>query len=223
MLMNSMLNSPGNPMLNSRGKQSGLSMIEVLVTLVILMVGLLGLAGLQTQGLRSEMESYQRVQALILLQDMVGRINANRGNNSVPTDCSALTGQVRYACEWANVTANINAYVAPDIGTPGDGQLAVCAAPSGQARDRCEWSNALKGAGEKSGLSSVGAMIGGRGCVTLVSSDASQISVLVSVAWQGMGKTFSATNLCGKDQYGDNDARRRVVSLTVNIANLSAP
>ena len=61
----------------SRG-QSGFSMIEVLVTLIILLVGLLGLAGLMVQSQRSEVESYQRVQALILLKDMVGRINANR-------------------------------------------------------------------------------------------------------------------------------------------------
>ena len=212
-----------NPMPNSPGKQSGLSMIEVLVTLVILMVGLLGLTGLQTQGLRSEMESYQRVQALILLQDMVGRINANRGNNSLPTVCTALTGTARYACEWDNVRANVNAYVANDIGILTDGQPDVCTALAvGKLRDTCEWSNALKGAGEKSGITSVGAMIGGRGCITLVSSDASQISVQVSVAWQGMGKTLAPINNdCGINQYG-HDAQRRVVSLTLKIGNLSA-
>lgn len=67
-----------NPMTNNPRTQTGLSMIEVLVTLVILLVGMLGLAGLMVLGQRSEMESYQRVQALILLQDMEERINANR-------------------------------------------------------------------------------------------------------------------------------------------------
>jgi len=172
-------------------KQSGTGMIEVMVTLVILLVGLLGLAGLQTQGLRSEMESYQRVQALILLQDMVARINANR--------------------------ANAATYVANNIGTSSE---AVCTGLSGQPRDACEWNKALKGAGEKSGSASIGAMIGGRGCITIV--DAVNQIYQVSVAWQGMGKTIShTTNLCGKDQYGD-DAIRRVVSLTIRIANLSA-
>jgi len=195
---NHKLNSSGNTIFNSPGKQSGLSMIEVLVTLLILMVGLLGLAGLQTQGLRSEMESYQRVQALILLQDMVGRINANR--------------------------VNAADYVASDIGTKGDGQPTVCTALAGQPRDRCEWSNALKGAAETSvtatGVAMIGAMIGGRGCVTLIS--AVDQTYLVSVAWQGLGKTLAqTTNECGKDQYGDDDAQRRVVSLTLRIANLS--
>ena len=178
--------------------QSGISMIEVLVTIVILMIGLLGLAGLQMQGLRSEMESYQRVQALILLQDIAGRINANR--------------------------ANAASYVADDIGTAGDGQLADCSGLAvGQPRDICEWSNALKGASEKASnaanAASVGAMIGGRGCITQL-SPASPVTYLISVAWQGMGKTFSpATNLCGKDEYGD-DAERRVVSITIQIASL---
>ena len=216
-----------NPIHNSSAKQSGLSMIEVLVSLLILMVGLLGLAGLQTQGLRSEFESYQRVQALNLLQDMVGRISANRGNKSLPTDCTALTTltvPTRNTCEWDNIRANVNAYVDNNVGILTDGQPAVCTAIAvGRLRDTCEWSNALKGAAETSVNGPVGAMIGGRGCVTLVSSDASHISVQVDVAWQGTGKTFSqTTNLCGKDQYGDDDARRRVVSLTMRIANLSA-
>ena len=216
-----------NPMHNSPGKQSGLSMIEVLVSLHILMVGLLGLAGLQTQGLRSEMESYQRVQALNLLQDMAGRISANRGNNSLPTNCTALTTltvPTRFSCEWDNIRANVNAYVANDIGVT-DVQPVDCTTLAvGKLRDTCDWSYALKGAAETSVTGRVGAMIGGRGCVTLVSSDATQISVQVHVAWQGMGKSFSqATNLCGKDLYGgDDDTQRRVVSLTMRIANLSA-
>ena len=53
-------------------------MIEALVSLVIIMFGLLGLAGLQTRMQQAEFESYQRSQALILLYDMVDRINTNR-------------------------------------------------------------------------------------------------------------------------------------------------
>src|SRR5438034_8842517 len=69
---------------NGRGLRSGLnvaqgfSMLEVLVTLVILLIGLLGLAGVMAHATTAEMESYQRVQAIMLAQDMVDRINANR-------------------------------------------------------------------------------------------------------------------------------------------------
>ena len=58
--------------------QAGFTMIEVLITFVILLVGLLGLIGLQARSQQAELESYQRGQALVLLQDMVDRMNANR-------------------------------------------------------------------------------------------------------------------------------------------------
>ena len=58
----------------------GTSMIEVLITIVIIAIGLLGLAGLQARLQVSEMEAYQRAQALILLNDMASRIAANRAN-----------------------------------------------------------------------------------------------------------------------------------------------
>ena len=56
----------------------GTSMIEVLVTLVIIAFGLLGMVGLQAKLQSTEMESYQRTQALLLLDDLRGRVEANR-------------------------------------------------------------------------------------------------------------------------------------------------
>ena len=55
-------------------------MLEVFITIVILTIGLLGLAGLQSRLQASEMEAYQRAQALILLNDMASRIATNRAN-----------------------------------------------------------------------------------------------------------------------------------------------
>lgn len=179
--------------------QSGASMIEVLVTLVILLVGLLGLGGLMVQSQRSEMESYQRVQAIVLLQDMVGRINANR--------------------------ANVASYVITNIGDPSDGQPAAsdCAASATiAARDLCEWSNALKGASEQqAGLGSVGALVAGRGCIAY---DAATSVATISVAWQGLGDSAPppAGLGCGAGLYG-SEAMRRVVSLPIRFATLGAP
>lgn len=69
--------------------QDGVSLIEVLVTVFILAIGLLGLVGLQTRLQTSEMESYQRAQALVLLNDLSSRINNNRSNavDYVGMDC----------------------------------------------------------------------------------------------------------------------------------------
>lgn len=66
------------PSMPVRRTQRGFLLIEVLVAAVILLVALLGTAGLVARSGQTEMESYQRVQALALLQDMVARLNANR-------------------------------------------------------------------------------------------------------------------------------------------------
>ncbi len=182
-------------MRNAAWREAGTSMIEVLVTLVILLVGLLGLAGLQVQSQRSEMESYQRVQALVLLQDMGGRITANRYSAA--------------------------SYVA-SVGT-GDAQPAASACATQATmpdRDLCEWSNALKGASEQqAGVGATGAMVGARGCVTY---DAAASSVMVSVAWQGLGDTAAppASLTCGQNQYG-SEAMRRVVSMPIRFGCLT--
>jgi type IV pilus assembly protein PilV len=58
--------------------QRGFTLLEVLVSLVILVFGLLGLIGLQARAQVATFESYQRGQALILVQDMADRIATNR-------------------------------------------------------------------------------------------------------------------------------------------------
>ena len=60
--------------------ERGITLVEVLVTLVILAIGLLGLVGLQARVQILQIESYQRAQALMLLNDMTGRITNNRNN-----------------------------------------------------------------------------------------------------------------------------------------------
>lgn len=179
-------------------------MIEVLVTLVILLVGLLGLAGLQMQAQRSEMESYQRVQALILLEDMVGRINANRQ----VANCYATTS-LSPAYLGANTTGTA-AVTAPACATGTAEQNARA------AQDMTEWSNLLYGAAESG---NTGAMLGGRGCVSF--NAASGVG-MVSVAWQGLGDTFAPASgvNCAMNLYG-TEAKRRVVTAPFTIGCLS--
>ena len=123
-----------------RTQQSGFTMIEVLVTIGILVVGLLGLAALQTLTTVSELEAYQRSQAIVLVRDMADRMNGNK--------------------------MNLSSYItSPDVGT----SAASCATLTGAALDLCEWGNELNGASEKqAGTTNIGAMIGARGCVVMV-------------------------------------------------------
>ncbi len=62
---------------SSSVKNSGSSMIELLITLVITSIGLLGLANIQLIGLRNNVFAYNRTQAIILASDMSDRMRAN--------------------------------------------------------------------------------------------------------------------------------------------------
>lgn len=192
---------------------NGFSMIEVLVTIVILAIGLLGLSGLQARALTSQMDSYQRAQALILMKDMADRIDANRKNIA-----TYLT--IGLSPAW--------------LGT-GDTQPASCVALTGSALDFCEWSHALKGSAEKQGTDNIGGMIGARGCVYQITAGAAGVpgEYVVVVAWQGMNATAEPENStaysprkCGLGQYKDkdgnvNEALHRAVSLPINVATLN--
>lgn len=198
--------------------QRGTTLIEVLVALLILLVGLLGLAGLQAQGQRSETESYQRVQALVLIQDMAGRINANRKVAS----CYAFTTNPVGGTPYLGVQATASP-AACTVGTTTENNQV--------ASDLSAWNQSLNGAAEVLSGSNVGAMIGARGCVSYDSttelSNPTTATVIpgtgiytISIAWQGLGNTAVATPNCAKGQYGANDAMRRVVSLTLRTASL---
>lgn len=178
--------------------QPGFSLLEVLVTLVILAFGLLGLAGLQAHVQVSETESFQRAQAVLLVQDMANRLSANRSNAA-----SYLTTG------------------GTPIGT-GDSQPTDCSALTGVALDQCEWSNELKGAAENktaAGQStSLGAMKDARGCIDLVAGGSPSTPVyLVSVAWQGMAEFQASTLACGANLYGA-DGYRRAMAISVPVA-----
>jgi type IV pilus assembly protein PilV len=178
----------------SRSAHAGFTLIEVLVSLVILLVGLLGLAGLQSRSQQAEMESYQRVQALIIIQDMIDRINANRQ----VVDCYVI--------------ATIGTGVAP----PGSCAAGTIEQAAMANADMTSWDTMLDGAGETSGGVSIGSMIGARGCIVSLGGNVYQIAV----AWQGLHPTVAPNNTCGLNQYGD-DNLRRVVVMPVQIADLS--
>lgn len=188
-------------------QSAGFGMIEVLVSLVIILIGLLGLAGLLTFGQQAEMESYQRSQALVLLEDMTWRLNANRKVGS----CYAFT-PVGDGTKYIGVAG-----ISPSACAAGTAQENATA-----DADLTAWDSDLKGAAEKLGGSNIGAMIGARGCVQQL--DVAANTYLVSVAWQGLSPTFAppAGLDCGQGTFG-NETQRRVVSTTVRIANLTGP
>lgn len=184
-------------------------MVEVLISIFITVVGLLGLIGMQAVAARAELESYQRAQALILLNDMVERINTNRGSGS----CYAFT-----------TTTSGTPYLGT---TTGGGYLGTPNCTGGYVNTQTKtladngmlaWDQLLQGSAEaSSGGAAIGAMLGARGCV---SYDATTFTYTIIVAWQGMTDTFAPVVNCGNNLYGA-ETKRRAVWTTLRIATLS--
>ena len=177
-------------------RQSGTSLIEILVTVVLLAFGLLGIAALQSKAQVGSIEAYQRSQAIVLLEDIQARMQANPGQ----------------AADY--VTAN-------PLGSAS--AVADCSGvPAGAARDTCEWGQALAGAAEVKGGNKMGAMIGARGCIEQVQAPDSTAGVcrhgiyLVTVAWQGLHPTIAPAQSCGRNAYGA-DTNRRAISVRIGI------
>lgn len=186
-----------------RRPNNGFTLIEVLIAILVLLFGLLGLTGVQVRATQAEFESYQRKQALLLLQDMADRMQANR----LVASCYALT-PASTGSPYAGTGAAL-----PTCTAGSAAQQAVANA------DLATWSSALLGAAEIQAGNKIGAMLGARGCIT---SDGSDVYT-VTVAWQGMSPTAAppAALKCGTGQYGNDDALRRVVSATVQVATLN--
>ena len=62
----------------NRRRQSGITLLEILIAVVVLSIGLLGVAGLQLTGLKNGQQSYQRSQATALAYEIADRMRANR-------------------------------------------------------------------------------------------------------------------------------------------------
>ena len=182
---------------DGRGRQRGAALMENLVSLHITSVGQLALAGLPNKMNAALMESYQRAQALTLVQDMTQRLQANRDESPNYVTASALgTGDAPASCVGLATRA---------------------------LTDRCEWSNALKGAAEKVTATdtNVGAMIGARGCVEELQAPNPAVGICqpgkyrLSVVWQGMNSTVAPAVTCGQNQYGDETLRKAVSTQVV--------
>lgn len=183
----------------TRHVQRGISLVEVLIAMVILAVGLLGLVGLQGRLHIAQVESYQRAQALILLQDMQNRIVLNRNNAADYITLEPL-GTGMDECPVANATR--------------------------AESDMRDWCEQLIGAGETISGSNVGAMVGGRGCVESLGGD--QYLITVAWQGLGPVSAPPAAVTCGADEYDGpagspcvNDQCRRVVTTVVRIATLT--
>ncbi len=104
----------------NKHQQSGVTLVEVLVTLVIMSVGLLGLAGLQTTAIKDSLAIAQRSQVVWLVTELVERM---RANPDALYDKDAYAGSIEtdqcdsapLSCSDTNSSTNANACTAIQI------------------------------------------------------------------------------------------------------------
>jgi type IV pilus assembly protein PilV len=175
-------------------RQRGGMLVEILVSLGIFSFGLLSFTSMQARGAAAEYEALQRHQALVLVDDMVSRINANRGR--------------------------ADDYVG--AGLIGTGEPQDCSGTDGAARDLCEWANLIRGTAEVRSGVRIGSMSQARGCITRAADASSRYTV--AIAWQGIAATGAPASACGQgDAAYPQERLRRVVSTTLCIAQLRDP
>jgi type IV pilus assembly protein PilV len=192
-------------MLTPRKPQQGATLIETLVAILIVSFGLMALAGLQATMSSAVMESYQRAQALTLMQDMAQRIEANQSQAALYAGTTPLGTGDSLAMPCATSTTPLT----PD---------------ARRQLDLCEWSSLLKGASVVSATNdNVGGLVAGRGCVEQLQAPNTASGVCVpgnyriTVAWQGQARTVAPEVSCGINLYAD-EALRKTVSSQVLVA-----
>jgi type IV pilus assembly protein PilV len=202
--------------------QKGISMIELLFTLFIVCVGLLGLASLQTQMMAANLESYQRAQALIFMQDMVDRLNVNRQISDCMDFTTDTTNGVPYVGQPVGSTDSNLLTISSLACGSGVGGTGVAAIDALAQVELASWDAALKGAGEvqkASATTQVGAMKGARGCISSTTDSNGGRVYTIAVAWQAQTSGAAPTNSCASGQYGSENLRR-VVWTTMQFASL---
>lgn len=113
--------------------------------------------------------------------------------------------------------ANALSYIGDNLGVSDPGTCPTDASMIAQ-KDLCEWAKLIRGAAEIQDGVKVGAVLNARGCITSPATN----QYLIALAWQGMQASAAPVNACGKNAFSSEDMRR-VVTVVVQIANLSPP
>ena len=175
---------------------TGFTLIEVLVALVIIALSLLGLGALQARMQQTDLEAYDRAQALVLMDAIVNRINANRQTARCYGLTSATTGVPYLGFPDANHVAPVTCAGYGDANT----QLTA-------VNDLNEWDAMLKGSSEAVAGTATGGLLAARGCI---SYDDVSLTYTITVAWQGLTPTAAPLVACGNNIYGAENLRRAV-------------
>lgn len=123
-------------------RQSGFSMIEVLVALVIFAFGMLGLASLQSRTLTFGHQSLLRSQAVALTDDVLDRMRVDRKNaktfnwnTGINDAASSISGSEIYKTELKSWKQAVEALLP-------EGKGAITVEPTGSVTVILKWNEA---------------------------------------------------------------------------------
>lgn len=194
-------------------RQTGFTLVEVLITIFVVAIGLLGAAALQVAAKKAAFEAVQRGQASVIAQDLLERMRAN----STALDTYVSTGALVDS-------AHIPAAQACDT--------TACTSIQQAAHDLNQFWLGLAGASETTaasvsgGLTGVGGLRDPTGCVFYRrTSSASTTSIKnscrteVVITWRGLTPQAPSGEACGATGLSTEDLRyRRRLVLVGNIS-----
>lgn len=186
-------------------KNSGFSMIEILVSVLVISVGFLNIISLQTVAKKSNFESLQRTSAVILARDITEKMRANPvvlGSYLVAGIGAGSLSQPSQTCIFTSKCNSI--------------QLA--------AYDLWLWEQAMDGASESRDIDNVTTNTGGlanpTGCVTGPASGGAGVYTITMV-WRGLNELANvSSDTCGTGSgtYGNDEEFRRLLTFNIFIS-----
>ncbi len=189
--------------MNIDNKQSGFSLIELLVSIVVFSIGLLGIAGLQMISKKANFEGLQRTIASQVAYGMLEDMRANGSGISVYAAAPDLGGGKLSGLPVSNCR-NVN--------TP-------CSPAQKAGHDLWYWERVLDGAHEIGVEGQAGGVLTPTLCINGPAGGVAGVYV-VAIAWYGSTSLMNPdTDICGSGsgKYGDNDANRRVLQVATFI------
>ena len=179
----------------SLNRQTGFSLIEMLIALIVFSIGLLAIAGLQTVSKQANYEALQRTSASQIASGLLEDLRVNGGAAETYITAGALGGGSRGGEPAPNCTA-----------------AAECNATQKALHDLWFWEQMLDGNLETSGGAAAGGLVLPTLCITGPAGGGAGIYT-VTIAWRGTASiNNTVNNACGtaSGNYGDNNELRRI-------------
>lgn len=189
--------------MTSQTRQSGFSLIELLVAVVVFSVGLLAVAGLQTVSKSANYEGIQRTTASHIAYGLLEDMRSNGSGIAQYLGSPALGG---------GAIANEPLPSCSSI-------AAECTGVQKAAHDLWFWESVVDGSQESSAAGASGGIVSPTMCINGPVGGGPGVYV-VTIVWRGSVAMNSAViNQCGagSGKYGDSDEFRRVVSVPTFI------